>query len=248
MKNYVGCSGFVYPGWKGKFYPAELARSKWLAHYSTKFNTVELNGTFYRFPVAKNLKAFYTATPADFRFSVKANKVITHSLKMKNAAEKVDEFVKIAEEGLEDKLGCILFQLPPSFKYSEENLENIINTVPLKPSTVIEFRDPSWWTGDVYDTLEKNNLTFCNNDYPGMPDTIVPTRNFFYMRFHGRPVLYKSEYSIPQLKKVSRQVPKESTERYLYFNNTWYLSAVANAMSIREMLDESYVYSPHSSS
>jgi uncharacterized protein YecE (DUF72 family) len=89
-KNYIGCSGFVYPGWKGKFYPTDLARSKWLAHYSSRFNTVELNGTFYRFPVVKNLKTSYDATPENFRFSVKANRIITHNLKMKDAAEKVD--------------------------------------------------------------------------------------------------------------------------------------------------------------
>lgn len=241
MKNYIGCSGFVYPDWKGKFYPAELARSKWLAYYSTKFNTVELNGTFYRFPEVKNLKAFSAAVPEDFRFSVKVNRIITHTLKMKNAGEKIEEFMKVAEEGLENKLGCVLFQMPPSFKYSEENLENILRYVPLKPSMVIEFRDPSWWNDHVFEALEKNKLTFCNNDFPGMPDHIVQTKEFFYRRFHGRPLLYKSEYSLPQLKKATKETPSGTRERYFYFNNTWYLNAIANAMSLREMLGESRI-------
>jgi uncharacterized protein YecE (DUF72 family) len=235
--NHIGCSGFVYPEWKGKFYPADLARSKWLTHYSSKFNTVELNGTFYRFPVVKNLKVFYDATPADFKFSVKANRVITHTLKMKNAKEKVDEFMQIAEEGLQDKLGCVLFQLPPSFKYTDENLERILEAVPHHPSSVIEFRHESWWDKKVYETLEHHHITFCNNDYPGMPDEIVKTKERFYMRFHGRPVLYKSEYSLAQLKKLAHHVPAECKDRYIYFNNTWYLAAIANAMSIREMME-----------
>jgi uncharacterized protein YecE (DUF72 family) len=236
--NYIGCSGFIYPEWKGRFYPPDLARSRWLSHYSSKFNTVELNGTFYRFPVVKNLKIFYENTPDDFKFSIKANRIITHSLKMKNTREKVDEFMQIAEDGLMDKLGCVLFQLPPSFKYSEENLDSILNSVPLKPSTIIEFRNISWWNKDVYEVLDKNGITFCNNDYPGMPNNIIPTKRFFYMRFHGRPVLYKSEYSDTYLKQFAKQIPENCDKRYIYFNNTWHLAAITNAISIREMLEK----------
>jgi uncharacterized protein YecE (DUF72 family) len=238
VTNYIGCSGFIYPEWKGKFYPADLARSKWLNHYSSKFNTVELNGTFYKFPVAKNLKNFYENTPPDFKFSIKANRVITHSLKMKNAKEKIDEFMYITNEGLMDKFGCILFQLPPSFKYSEENLDLILNCVPLRSSTIIEFRNAGWWNEKVYEAFYENDLTFCNNDYPGMPEKIIPSKKTFYMRFHGRPILYKSEYSISYLKQFVREIPETSTERYIYFNNSSQLAAVTNAMSIREMMGE----------
>jgi uncharacterized protein YecE (DUF72 family) len=236
-KNYIGCSGFIYPEWKGKFYPADLTRSKWLAHYSSKFNTLELNASFYRFPVVKNLQALYKGTPDDFKISVKANKIITHTLRMKNAKEKVDEFIKIVEEGLEDKLGCILFQLPPSFKYTSENLQHILDSVPLKSTSVIEFRNASWWNDEVYEALEKHGVTFCNNDYPGMPDTIVATKELFYMRFHGKPILYTSEYSTSQLKSLVRQISSDCSERYVYFNNTASLAAITNAISIREMME-----------
>lgn len=235
-ENRVGCSGFVYPGWKGTFYPTDLARARWLEHYSSKFNTVEINASFYRFPVVKNLRTSYKATPPDFKFAIKAHKIITHSLRMKAAKEKVDEFMAIAKEGLEDKLGCVLFQLPPSFTYTEENLHNVLQSVPHQPESVIEFRNPSWWDKDVYAALEKHNITFCNNDYPGMPEEIVKTRKLFYMRFHGKPVLYKSEYKLPQLKKVVKSMPTECDTRYVLFNNTWYVAAIANAMSIREMM------------
>jgi len=236
-KNHIGCSGFVYPGWKGKFYPAELARSKWLAHYSSKFNTVELNASFYRFPTLKSLEGMYKATPPGFKFSVKAHKIITHSMKMKNAKEKVKEFLQIVEGGLQEKLGCVLYQLPPSLSYTDENLEHLLASVPHDPSTVIEFRNASWWDKKVYEALEQHQIIFCNNDYPGMPDEIVKTKERFYMRFHGRPLLYKSEYTLPQLKKLTKQVPAECNERYIYFNNTALLAAVANAMSIREMME-----------
>jgi uncharacterized protein YecE (DUF72 family) len=236
-QNYIGCSGFIYPEWKGKFYPSDLAKSKWLRYYSSKFNTVELNGTFYRFPVVKNLKVFHENTPDDFKFSIKANRIITHSLKMKNAKEKVNEFVQIAKDGLMDKLGCILFQLPPSFKYSEENLESILSSVPSDHSSVIEFRNSSWWNKDVYDQLDKNKLTFCNNDFPGMPEGVIQTNKIFYMRFHGRPILYRSEYSISHLKKIVKDMPGDAN-KYIYFNNTADLAAITNAISIREMLDK----------
>jgi uncharacterized protein YecE (DUF72 family) len=233
----VGCSGFVYPGWKGTFYPNDLARSKWLAHYSSKFNTLELNASFYRFPVAKNLKVLYKGTPPDFKITIKAHKIMTHSMRLHNAKEKVNEFMGVVNEGIGDKLGCVLFQMPPSFQYTDEHLENILLSVPNESTTAIEFRHPSWWDKKVYEALESHNITFCNNDYPGMPNEIVQTKQRFYMRFHGKPVLYKSEYSIPQLKKVVKNIPPECKERYVYFNNTFFVAAVANAMSIREMME-----------
>lgn len=235
--NYIGCSGFIYPEWKGKFYPSDLPRTRWLVHYSSKFNTVELNGTFYKFPVVKNLNVFYENTPPGFKFSIKANKVITHSKKMKNVKEQVDEFMKIAADGLKEKLGCVLFQLPPSFRFSDENLQSVLNSVPLNPSSVIEFRNPSWWNESVYEAFKNVGITFCNTDYPGMPETIITGNEIFYMRFHGKPILYKSEYSVTQLKLFSRHIPSK-TDSYIYFNNTWGLAAITNALSIREILEK----------
>src|SRR5688500_12587502 len=98
--NYIGCSGFVYPAWKGRFYPDELVRSKWLSFYSSRFNALELNGTFYRFPTKKSLRTMYDSTPNGFRFSVKAHKIITHTLRMKNTREKTEEFISLVKEGI----------------------------------------------------------------------------------------------------------------------------------------------------
>jgi uncharacterized protein YecE (DUF72 family) len=157
---------------------------------------------------------------------------------MKNASEKLEEFMRIANDGLAEKLGCVLFQLPPSFKYTEENLENILKTVPAKKESVVEFRHESWWDEKVYEAFRQQGITFCNNDYPGLPNRIIKTEPLFYMRFHGRPELYKSEYNAEHLKMFTRHVPPESEERYVFFNNTWFLAAITNAMAARELLDK----------
>jgi uncharacterized protein YecE (DUF72 family) len=237
-KNYIGCSGFVYPDWKGKFYPSDMPRSGWLSHYATKFNSVELNGTFYRFPVVKNLRGFADAAPDGFRFSVKAHKIITHTLKMNGAAGKVAEFINIVQDGLGDKLGCVLYQLPPAYKYTPENLDHILETVPAGLSSVVEFRHDSWWDDAVFSAFQQKGITFCNSDYPGLPTRIAPSSGLFYMRFHGRPELYKSEYTPDQLKKVVRNIPADTEQRYVYFNNTWFLAAITNAMGIRELIEK----------
>jgi uncharacterized protein YecE (DUF72 family) len=106
---HIGTSGFSYPYWKNRFYPEKLPASRWLQYYATQFNTLELNASFYRFPVVKNLKKSAAATPGDFKFTVKAHKIITHTRRMKNAREKVIEFMDIVNEGLGDKLACVLF-------------------------------------------------------------------------------------------------------------------------------------------
>src|SRR3954467_9864361 len=115
MKNWwVGCSGFSYKGWKGKFYPEGLAQRKWFEFYCERFNTVELNVTFYRFPELKNLKGWYERSPRDFKFTIKAPRIITHFKKFANAQDEIVRFYDVAGEGMADKLGSILFQLPPS--------------------------------------------------------------------------------------------------------------------------------------
>jgi uncharacterized protein YecE (DUF72 family) len=140
-KIRIGCSGYYYPSWKGKFYPQTLKPAQWLSYYSSVFNTVELNGTFYRTPKIADLKKYFNATPDDFTFSVKASRYITHILKLKGAATHVNEFSALIEEGLAAKFEKMLFQFPASFKYTEENLDRICEAIPANVRNVIEFRD-----------------------------------------------------------------------------------------------------------
>lgn len=235
MKWFIGCSGFNYHEWKGNFYPKEVKIKDWLTYYSTRFNSVELNGTFYRFPVVRNLQRFYQHTPADFAFSAKVHRIITHHMRLKNAKDKVSEYMSILEEGLQEKLHCVLFQLPGSFKFSDENLERVLETIPAKPGYVVEFRDSSWWREEVFKALRRNSITFCNVSFPGLSEERHFTSKFVYMRFHGVPILFQSPYTKKDLERMKQSVPSGAKSCYVYFNNTAAGNAHRNATTFKKI-------------
>lgn len=180
MKTWIGCSGFYYPSWKNKFYPEGLPPRKWLEYYSSVFNTLELNGTFYRMPKIADLEKYAAITPGNFRFSVKMSRFITH-VKRLTHTDSIKRFQDLVISGLGSKLACFLFQMPPTFRYSEENLQRIVDNVPGHTNSVIEFRHASWWTDDVADVLHNSGITFCNVDFPGLESHVVDTHERFYM-------------------------------------------------------------------
>jgi len=235
-KQYIGTSGFSYPYWKNRFYPEKLAASKWLEYYATQFNSLEVNSSFYRFPLVKNLQKWASVTPGDFLFTVKAHKIITHTRRMKAVKDKVTEFMDIVQEGLGDKLGCVLYQLPPSHSFTEERLEDILQNIDNKPANVIEFRHESWWTDEVFATLKKHKLTIANASFPGLPDTSIKTSNVFYKRMHGVPQLFKSSYSDEVLAALAKAIPARGTS-FVYFNNTMFEAGYENAGKLKELLD-----------
>jgi len=232
---YIGCSGYYYPYWKNRFYPTGLQPKNWLEYYSSVFNTVELNGTFYRTPKLADLKKYATNTGEDFKFSVKMSKYITHTGKLKDSSQSIKEFQDLILEGLEHKLNHFLFQLPPSFHYNEENLERIVSQIPHKPENVIELRHISWWNEEVEKTFRKANLTFCNVDFPGMETYFIQTSDFFYLRLHGNPQLFKSSYEATDLMKFKKQFPENAKQYSVYFNNTYYEAGYKNALELREL-------------
>jgi len=233
----IGTSGFNYSSWKKIFYPSEVPASKWFEYYCTHFNTVELNNTFYRFPLVKNLKKFYERSPEQFVFSVKAHKIITHTKRMKDATDKVDEFLSVVHEGLAEKTGAVLFQLPPSFKYSDENLDSVLKSVPHNPQHVIEFRHESWWNDNVVNTLQQNQLTFCSVSFPDLPNNLLKTTDVFYLRMHGVPELFKSSYTMSELKNITRKIPAGVKEVFVYFNNTMFEAGFTNALTLQNIFD-----------
>ena len=241
MNNFkIGCSGYYYPEWKEKFYPAGLGTSKWLNYYSSVFNSVELNGTFYRQPKIENLKKYARMTPADFRFSAKATRYITHILKFKDAKPFVTEFTALLEKGLEEKFDKLLFQLPPTLLYSSENLHRILEAVPSNPRNVIEFRHSSWWREEVFKSLSEAKLTFCNVDYPGLQPEFVSTSPNFYLRLHGVPELFKSSYSSDELENFHKQFPADCNHYNIYFNNTYYEAGYQNALELIKIIKNKY--------
>jgi len=234
---HIGCSGFSYKEWKEEFYPKNLAQTKWFDYYTKHFDTLELNVTFYRFPTLKSLKAWYDKAPEGFSFSAKVPRPVTHFKKFEETERMINDFYQLLKEGLKEKLGCILFQLPPRLNYSKEKLDVIIKHTNLFFQNVIEFRHNSWWRKDVFETLEHHNITFCGVSYPGIINDVITHGKLCYYRFHGVPKLYHSMYGTEFLKKISDKIIDSNTETaYIYFNNTASAAALENAAEIKNMV------------
>ena len=237
-KWWVGCSGFYYKHWREKFYPKGLAQRKWFEFYCQSFNTVELNVTFYRYPKLEALQGWYARSPENFRFTVKAPRLITHYKKFNNALREARDFYDLAGKGLSEKLGCVLFQLPPNLVYTEANLENILSTIDAAFANVIEFRHESWWNEHVYQVLREMKITFCGISYPDLPDEVIRSVPIVYYRFHGVPDLYASGYTHEQMKIVAGQIKafRGPQDVYVYFNNDIHTEAIKNALELSAMV------------
>ena len=194
MRYYIGCSGFHNKDWKEVFYPKGLAQSKWFEFYCNHFNTLELNTTFYRFPKTELLNKWYLKSPADFKFSVKAPRLITHYKQLKEAKSLLNDFYTTIREGLKEKLGVVLFQLPARITYSDEFLQRIVQSLDTSVQNTVEFRHVSWWTGQVIETLSNHNISFCGISIKDLPDDIIANTSTIYYRFHGISKLYFSQY------------------------------------------------------
>ena len=236
----IGCSGFHYKERKGIFYPESLPQKEWFKFYTEKFNTLELNVTFYRFPVLKSLQAWYDTAPANFSFAVKVPRLITHYKKFSDCSRLIDDFYTLITKGLKEKLGPVLFQLPPKYIYTNERLDLIVKSMYKDFKNVIEFRDNSWWTDSVFSRLKKEKLIFCGIDYPGLPNDAIITNQVVYYRFHGRPRLYYSAYKKSDLKIVADSIfaNKKVTEANTLFNNTATYAAIKNANTLKKYIGE----------
>lgn len=238
-KIYIGCSGFHYKEWKNVFYPAGLPQSKWFQFYYEHFNTLELNVTFYKFPTEKSLEKWYSSSPQNFKFSVKVPRVITHYKKFTECEKMLEDFYGSIQQGLHQKLGCVLFQLPPQLVYSEELLQKIISHLNPSYKNVIEFRNAGWWNESVFQNLKKHNIIFSGVSYPKLPDDVVKTNTDLYYRLHGVPLLYKSAYSEIFLEELIKEIKKQKVkEAWIYFNNTWGTAAIKNAKFLQSLIKQ----------
>ncbi len=236
-KWWIGCSGFYYKHWRDKFYPKGVPQRRWFEFYCESFDTVELNVTFYRYPKPDALKGWYGRSPDDFRFTVKAPRLITHYKKFNNAAREARDFYDLAANGLADKLGCVLFQLPPNLVYSEANLDNILTTLDPAFTNVVEFRHESWWNTHVFQTLKQHNITFCGISYPSLPDQVIRSVPVLYYRFHGVPQLYASPYTLAKMREITNRINafRGVTDVYCYFNNDIHVEAIRNALQLKKL-------------
>ncbi len=238
MDWFIGCSGFHYKHWKNVFYPEGLPQTKWFDFYCRHFNTLELNVTFYRFPQLSFLQTWHQKSPDSFRFSVKAPRAITHYKKFNGVTNLISSFYDTINNGLQQKLGPVLFQMPPNFHYDEEKLNRIIKNLDRAFSNVLEFRDASWWRDDVYKILAEHHITFCGMSHPTLPDDIIQNTPVVYYRFHGVPNLYSSAYSIESLEKVvnALKLNPNLKQGWFYFNNDVNVHAIDNAKQMINMI------------
>jgi uncharacterized protein YecE (DUF72 family) len=238
----IGCSGFHYPDWKEIFYPAGLPQKKWFDYYCTHFNTLELNVTFYRFPQPRFLENWYAISPPGFDFSVKAPRLITHYKQFLDTERLLNDFYTTTREGLRDKLGCILFQLPSRMKYSQAALDRITGQLDTSLVNMVEFRHESWWTKKVIKKLADHGIGFCGHSYPLLPDQVVCNTPVAYYRFHGLPKLYYSQYKRAFIEQVVEAVESCKVQKaYMYFNNTATIAAIRNARYMQQLVKKKMV-------
>jgi uncharacterized protein YecE (DUF72 family) len=238
MKWHIGCSGFHYRNWKPEFYPKEVPQRLWFEYYTNHFNSLEVNNTFYKFPKIESLESWYKRSPEDFLFTIKVPRLITHFKKFVEVKSLLDEFYLTVSKGLKEKLGSVLFQLPPDLQYSEFKLKQITSQLSKDFINVVEFRHESWWNENVFQHLAKNKITFCSISHPTLPDNIIFNTSVAYIRMHGKPLLYKSEYNLNSLKHIIKVVTQSKIvkEVYVYFNNDSVGAAHRNARKLMRVI------------
>lgn len=237
-KYYIGTSGWHYEDWRELFYPEELAKSKWLKFYADHFATVELNNSFYRLPSEKALVSWRESTPEVFVFAVKVSRFITHIKRLRNVEEPLDNFL-VRANLLQQKLGPLLYQLPPNMKRNDGVLESFLSILPRQHRHVFEFRHESWIDNNVFELLRRYNAGLCVFDMPGFTCPLVVTADFAYIRFHGSIGLYSSSYSDEELSDWAEKISvlgRNLEAIYIYFNNDVEAYAVKNARTLRRQI------------
>ena len=199
FRAHVGCSGWYYWHWKGLFYPENLASNRWFDHYASRFSTVELNAPFYSWPTLSTVKTWVRqAGRRKMIYTVKVSELITHTKRFSGTKTLVRDFGVIADV-LGPRMGCFLFQLPPSFRYSAGALKRIVAQLEPNRRNVVEFRHPSWWNETVFQAFREAGIIFCSCSGPRLPDQLVKTSDDIYVRFHGIKRWYRHDYSKTEL-------------------------------------------------
>lgn len=240
MKTYIGCSGYQYEDWKGKFYPESLSKEEWLPYYAEHFNSVEINGTFYRIPEDDTFKKWYNQVPGNFKFTLKGSQYVTHMKKLNDPKEPLQKFYNAAES-LGGKIGCILWQLPGNLHKDVDKLEAFCQSLSADFNNVMEFRDNSWYSEEVYAVLKKYEVSFCIISAPeNLSDAVVKTAKIAYMRFHGKEEWYKDFYTKSELSEWAEKLNhlKGLQNRYIYFNNDFGAKAPEDAKIMQELFNE----------
>ena len=235
----MGTSGWHYAHWRGPFYPEDLRPEEMLGFYAERFRTVEINSSFYRPPSRKTFRMWREQTPKQFTFAVKASRYITHMKRLKEPKAALGKFFR-QTEGLGEKLGPILFQLPPRWRRNAGRLENFLEMLPSGRRYAFEFRDPTWFDEEIYALLRRHGAAFCAYDLAGRQSPLELTADFAYLRLHGPSAQkYAGRYARAQLwrwaKLCEGWLDGEARQVFVYFDNDQAGFAPLNAMQLSEM-------------
>lgn len=236
---WVGTSGWVYPHWRGRFYPLDLPQSRWFGHYAEHFLTVELNNSFYRQPSDRAWDSWRAQAPPGFRFAVKANRFLTHIKRLRDVEDSTHRFLEGARR-LGPALGPLLYQLPPNLRVDAGRLRAFLAALPRGLRHAFEFRHGSWFCEEVYAALRQHDAALCLYDMPTFTTPLAATADFAYLRFHGSGLLYASNYPEEELREWAerlRHLAREANLRevYVYFNNDACAYAVGNARTLLQI-------------
>jgi uncharacterized protein YecE (DUF72 family) len=238
--TYIGTSGWHYGHWKGPFYPPGLPDKAFLEYYADHFGTAEVNNSFYRLPEKETLVRWRNAVPEGFVFSIKASRYLTHMKKLKEPREPLERLLDRVSV-LEDKLGPLLFQLPPRWRSNPQRLEGFLEILPENYRYAFEFRDPSWFDEKIYKLLTRHGASLCVYDFDGRTSPKEVTADFAYVRLHGPDGPYQGRYGARRLAGWAGAFStwlKEGLAIYCYFDNDEVGYAVQDALSLQQMMTE----------
>ncbi|KTD16799.1 DUF72 domain-containing protein [Legionella jordanis] len=236
---HIGTSGWSYKGWIGDFYPENLSTTKMLSQYAKCFGSVEVNTSFYGTPKKKTITTWCADTPQEFIFSCKASRYITHLKRLHDAKDAL-AYLYNAFEPFAEKLGPILFQLPPRFHVDVKRLLEFLNLLSKDYDYTFEFRDRSWLCDEIYDILQTHEISLCFYDFRGYRSPEIVTGNFIYLRLHGpEPQPYQGHYSQQVLAEYADKFihwQEEGKPVYCYFDNDQKVCAPHDAMQLIQEL------------
>jgi uncharacterized protein YecE (DUF72 family) len=238
----VGCSGWNYGHWRdGVFYPSHCPASRWLSFYAERFDTVEVNASFYRLPRRDAVARWADQTPADFVFAVKVSRYVTHVKRLREVEVHLplllERIAPLAEAG---KLGPLLWQLPPTFRRDDDRLAEALAAFPRNLCHAVEFRHESWFAPEPLALLAEHGVALVVADRPGAPGPERPelTAAFSFVRFHHGSRGRRGNYSDAELAGWADTLRRWARrgDVYAYFNNDWEGFAPRNAATLRRLL------------
>jgi len=237
-KFWIGTSGWHYDHWKGPFYPRDISSGEMLDYYIRTFRTVEINSSFYRLPSPETWSAWRESAPTGFLFSCKASRYITHMKKLKDPDAGLTRFLGSARK-LGDRLGPILFQLPPRWKANPDRLRDFVGSLPSDHLYAFEFRDPTWFQDPVFHVLSDAGVAFCISQIEGVLSPREVTAGFVYIRLHGPGKAYQGKYAGDELAGWAVAMStwaRTGRDIFCYFDNDEKGYAAINARELQEML------------